>query len=186
MAKYEAIEIMIEGAQRSSNGIRRPDKGGFFRTLVEAMPECIKVVGPDGRLLQMNSAGLRMIEAPSFDRVRGVSIFDLIAQEHRDSWRAHHERICRGEHLTWEFDIIGLAGTRRNMQTRAVPVDLEDGTHGQLAITRDVTARNEAERSLHQVNEILEAKVSERTHALQVALDRLQETERSSNCSSPA
>ncbi len=179
MAKYEAIEIMIEGAQRSSNGIRRPDKGGFFRTLVEAMPECIKVVGPDGRLLQMNSAGLRMIEAPSFDRVRGVSIFDLIAQEHRDSWRAHHERICRGEHLTWEFDIIGLAGTRRNMQTRAVPVDLEDGTHGQLAITRDVTARNEAERSLHQVNEILEAKVSERTHALQVALDRLQETERS-------
>lgn len=179
MAENETIKKMIGEVHRAPNGIRQPDRGEFFRTLVEAMPECIKVVSRDGRLLQMNSAGLRMIEAPSFDGVRGASVFDLVAPEHRDTWRAQHERICRGENLTWEFDLIGLAGTRRTMETRAVPINLEDGTRGQLAVTHDVTARNETERSLHYVNEVLESKVRERTQALQVALDRLTETERS-------
>jgi PAS domain S-box-containing protein len=34
-----------------------------FRAIVQATPECVKVVGPDGTLLAMNSAGCGMVEA---------------------------------------------------------------------------------------------------------------------------
>ena len=116
----------------------------LLESVVETMPECIKVVMPDGRLLHMNAAGLGMIEADSWDHVAGASTFELIAPEHRQRWIEHHERVCRGERLSWEFDMIGLGGTRRHMETRAAPISLDDGSVGQLAVTRDISARKNA------------------------------------------
>jgi PAS domain S-box-containing protein len=154
-------------------------RSDFLRAVVATTPECIKVVASDGRLLQMNPAGLQMIEAPAWEGVDRASTFDLIAPEHQALWRHHHERVCQGETLTWEFDIIGLAGTRRQMETHAVPIELDDGGVGQLAITRDVSANKRTERALYEAKAALEDRVAERTRDLQDALARLQESERS-------
>jgi PAS domain S-box-containing protein len=178
MAIIEALKVGNAVANERA-GSRVSDIRRFLQTLVEATPDCIKVVAADGRLLLMNTAGLRMIEAQSFERVDGACTFDLIAPEHGDLWRAHHERVCRGETLVWQFDLIGLAGARRTVETHAAPLGLEDGTVAQLAIVRDISKRIDVQQSLHHVNEDLEEKVRQRTRALQIALDRLQETERS-------
>ena len=114
-----------------------------------ATPECVKLVGPEGELLFMNPAGLCMIEtAGGEEAVRGACVFDLIAPEHRARWREMHRRVCAGEKLTWEFEIVGLKGTRRWMETHAVPLPLPDGRTAQLAVTREVTTRREAEERL--------------------------------------
>jgi PAS domain S-box-containing protein len=113
----------------------------WLRGLLEATPECVKLVGPDGDLLFMNPSGLCMIETDADVKVRGADVIDLIAPEHQDQWREMHRRVCAGEKLTWEFDIIGLKGTRRRMETHAVPLSLPDGRTAQLAVTRDVTRR---------------------------------------------
>jgi PAS domain S-box-containing protein len=155
-----------------------PDRDAFLRTIVETTPECIKVVARDGRLVRMNTAGLAMIGADTFARVEDTRAYDLIAPEHREAWRANHERVCDGERVTWEFDIIGLDGRRRHMETHAAPIELADGT-GQLAITRDITLRRETEEALHQLNVSLQAKIGERTRELERALAQLGETERS-------
>jgi PAS domain S-box-containing protein len=147
--------------------------------LLDSAPECIKIVAPDGRLLQMNATGLRLIDAPSWQAVDRACVFDLVAPEHRDFWRAYHDRVCRGETLTWQFDIVGLAGVRRRMETNAVPIILNDGTVGQLAFTRDITARSEAERELKHVKQVLEATVSDRTRELETTRQRLESVERS-------
>jgi PAS domain S-box-containing protein len=154
------------------------DNDEFLRTVLETTPDCIKVVAPDGRLLQMNSAGLKMIDARSFEEVDHVSAYDVVAPEHRSTWRKYHQRVCQGESLVWEFEIIGLKGTRRFMNTHAAPIGLADGTVGQLAVSRDITARKDAERALRHANEALEEKVSERTHELEATLNRLQDSER--------
>ena len=44
--------------------------------------------------------------------------------EHRAEWRRLHARVIAGERCTWEFDMIGLAGTRRSLETHAVPLPL--------------------------------------------------------------
>jgi PAS domain S-box-containing protein len=173
------------GPIHSRDGTRRGraagplDRAELLRAITETSPECIKVVARDGRLLQMNPAGLVMIEAESWKSVEFACTFDLIAPEHKAAWLANHERVCDGENLNWEFDIIGLKGTRRNMETHATPIALTDGTVGQLAVTRDVTERKNSGNALLQLNSELEEKVTERTRELEAALNRLQTTERS-------
>ena len=122
-----------------------------FRAIVETTPECVKLVAPDGTLLHMNSPGLAMVGADCAERVVGKSVYDLIAPEHRDRFRAFNEKVCRGEKGTLEFDIVGLEGTRRHMETHGAPLRDQDGTLVQLAVTRDITGRKEAEDARKQV-----------------------------------
>ncbi|HEY0745328.1 MAG TPA: PAS domain S-box protein [Steroidobacteraceae bacterium] len=144
----------------------------------ETMPECIKVVAQDGRLLKMNPAGLRMIDADCWDRVAGASAFELIAPEHRAFWLEQHLRVCSGEDLAWEFDVIGIKGTRRSMETHAVPIRSSDGSVAQLAVTRDITAKKNAAEQLRKLNSELERQVRRGSQELGSALARLTQTER--------
>lgn len=117
-----------------------------LRAIIEATPECIKIVAPDGSLEFMNHGGLSMIEAQSEAAVRGMSVYGLVNPEHRAEWIENHKRVCAGERLKWQYEIVGLKGTRRWMETHAVPLALPDGRTAQLAVTREITARIEMER----------------------------------------
>jgi PAS domain S-box-containing protein len=167
------------GGGNSHTAARGPfDSVELLRAVTQISQECIKVVTRDGLLQQMNPAGLAMIEADSWKNVELARVFELIAPEHRAGWLEYHQRVCRGESLSWEFDIIGLKGTRRTMQTHAAPIALADGM-GQLAITRDVTEIKNSEHAMHELNAELEQRVSERTRELHTTLVRLQQSERS-------
>jgi PAS domain S-box-containing protein len=128
-----------------------------FRAIVETTPECVKVVGPDGTLLHMNSAGLTMVGADSADMAIGKNVYDLIAKEDRQNFRDFNERICRGEKGSLEFDIVGLTGVRRHMETHAAPLKNANGTVVQLAVTRDITQRTEAETAQRRLAAIIES-----------------------------
>ena len=140
-----AVNVLVDITERKAAEAALKAREAELRALVETTPECIKVVAPDGTLLQMNHAGLCMIEADAAEEALGLCVFDLIAPEHRDVWRANHERVCQGDAVTWEFDIISLRGVRRRMETHATPLRLSDGRSGHLAITRDITERKAAE-----------------------------------------
>jgi PAS domain S-box-containing protein len=127
------------------------DSEARLRAVVEATPDCVKIVSPDGTLVSMNPAGVRMVEAETSAAMEGACVYDLIAPEHRAQWVAHHGRVCGGESLNWEFELIGLRGTRRWMETHAVPLPLADGRVGQLAVTREITARKNAEAEREQL-----------------------------------
>ena len=133
-----------------------------LRAVIDATPECVKVVARDGSLVQMNPAGLSMIEAPDEASVCGASVFDLVAAEHRREWEALHARVCAGERLSWRFEVVGLRGTRRWMETHAVPMQLAGGEWAQLAVTRDVTTHKQYE---HERETLLEAERAARTEA---------------------
>jgi len=121
-----------------------------FRAIVETTPECVKLVARDGTLLHMNSAGLSMVEAERAEMVVGKSVYDLIAPEDCLRFREFNERICQGERGSLEFDLLGLKGTRRHMETHAAPLQNPDESLVQLAVTRDVTERKNAEMALRE------------------------------------
>jgi len=59
------------------------------------------------------------------------------------------ESVLRGDSGTLEFELVGLKGARRWLDTHAVPLrDVGGGTSGLLAITRDITKRKQAEAAL--------------------------------------
>ena len=138
------IHVLIDTTESRSAEI---DANARFNAVVEATPECVQVVAPDGTLLFVNSRGARMMEAASAEDVTGGSVYSVIAPEHRDRFREMNERVCRGQRAGLEFDIVGLQGTRRHMETHAVPLCQTGEATLQLALTRDITMRTEAERS---------------------------------------
>src|SRR5688572_16160478 len=55
----------------------------LLELVFETEPECVKVLRPDGTILTMNPAGLRMIEAQALDQVVGRTAADLVVPEQR-------------------------------------------------------------------------------------------------------
>ncbi len=136
----------ISASRQAEAEVKRSEE--YLRAIVEATPECIKVVACDGRLLKMNPAGLRMIEAEDFAAVDQSDIHGMIAPEHRNKWAAFHRDICAGKTRTLEFDIIGRNGTRRHMESHAVPLRMPDGETAQLAVTRDISTHRQHQAML--------------------------------------
>jgi PAS domain S-box-containing protein len=163
-AAYQAVQLLNE-REASRAALENMESAArsklLLETIVETTPDCIKIVAPDGTLLQMNAAGRKMAEADSPDRLQGAGVLDLIAPEFRDAWKERHQRVCGGERLSWEFDIVGLNGTRRHMETHASPIRMPDGMIAQLAITRDVTQRKQDDQKIreseHRFHQLLQA-----------------------------
>jgi len=128
-----------------------------FRAIVETTPECVKIVASDGTLLFMNTPGLDMVEAPSPEAVTGKNVYDIIAADDRDRFREFNERVCRGEKGSLQFDIVGLKGARRHMETHAAPLRHVDGSTVDLAVTRDITARQRAESAALLLSAIVDS-----------------------------
>ena len=120
-----------------------------LRSILAAEPECVKLVATDGSLLDMNPAGLRMIEANSLEQVVGQCTFGLIAPEYLSRYQELNAAVFRGESRIVEFEIIGLRGARRWMESHACPLRDADGQiFAQLAVSRDITARKQSEAEL--------------------------------------
>jgi PAS domain S-box-containing protein len=146
----------ITAQRRAETALRESEER--FRNIVQATPECVKVVAPDGALLAMNSAGCVMVEAGCDADIIGQSVYGLIAPEYRQRFIDFNENVCKGNKGQFEFQIIGLKGTRRWMETHAVPMlDPSTGKTVQLAVTRDITSRKEAEEKLRRSEEELRA-----------------------------
>lgn len=120
-----------------------------LRAIIDAEPECVKVVTMDGTLLQMNAAGLAMIEASRPDQVIGKTIWHLLAAEYREPFRNFIGEILRDGKGIFEFEIVGLKGTHRWLETHAVRLPLDDRGPCILSVTRDVTERKVTERRLN-------------------------------------
>lgn len=162
----------------------------YLRAIVDAEPECVKVVTADGMLLNMNAAGLAMIEADSLEQVRGQCVCPLIVSGHQQAFLAFMQQVAQGRAGILEFEIIGLKGTRRWMESHAVPLpDRQNSRVNVLAVTRDITERKQAEgerqqveRALHQAKAELEHRVQERTAELQQRSDEIQDLYNNAPC----
>ncbi len=133
----------ITARKRAEDALRASER--HLRAIIETTPECVKVLARDGTLLDMNRAGLAMAEIERLEDVAGKPMLDLIAPQDREAFRQLHESVCAGNKGTLEFEIIGLKGTRRRLETQAVPIQGPTGETLHLGITRDVTDQRRME-----------------------------------------
>ncbi|WP_374342493.1 PAS domain S-box protein [Azonexus sp.] len=135
--------------------------------IIENEPECVAVLDLDGRIREMNRAGLAMLEADSPDAVIGRNFVEFIVPADREFSRSFAQGIGRGESGTLECEIVGLRGGQRWLETHAVPMREPDGTvTGLLGVTRDVTERRQTQAELEVYRRHLEELVEQRSNAL--------------------
>ena len=122
-----------------------------LRTIIEAEPECVKVLSVDGTVQEMNAAGLAMIEADNLQQVIGQPVGSLVVPKHQDLFRALIQQASQGNPGILEFEIVGLRGTHRWLESHAVPLHNEQNEIiGVLSITRDISDRKQAETALKE------------------------------------
>lgn len=133
-----------------------------LRTIVDAEPECVKVLDADSTLLKMNPAGLAMIEADSWEQVAGRRVLDIVAPAYRDAFAALTAQVCAGGAGRLEFEIIGLKGNHRWLDTHAVSLhNPSGGVQLLLGVTRDITLRKQLEATRDEARQELESKLAQ-------------------------
>jgi PAS domain S-box-containing protein len=121
----------------------------YLRTIVQTGPECIKLLGINGELKDMNPAGLAMIEADSIEQVKGALVLEIVNEPYKKPFEQLTKNVFEGKSGTLEFEITGLKGTCRWLETHAVPMK---NTEGKiillLGVTRDITERKKTAEAL--------------------------------------
>ena len=140
--------------------LERTQREALLRLIFETGPGCIYRIAADGTLLHMNCAALRIIEVQPEHDTRGFSMFDLIVPEHLAAFQHMHQEVIHDHDQTLQFEIRGFKGTRRWLETYAVPFRnpiTNDVEH--LAVTHDITERKQADLELVERNRMLELDV---------------------------
>ena len=139
----------VERRQRVESALRQSE--GKLLAILEAEPECVKITDGNDRLLYINRSGLALIEAeddPS--RVMGQEVTNLVHPKDRNAVKTMNQKVLSAKQAcTIEFRLEGLKGTRRYMETHAVPFeDSATGCLTVLAVSRDITERKHDQEKL--------------------------------------
>ena len=142
---YALDHFAVEAEREKAQAALRASEH-HLRAIVETEPECVKVVDAQGQLLEMNSAGLAMLEADSLEQLRRHALLDLIVPEYRDAFVELQRRVLQGESDRLQFEVVGLKGSRRWLETHAAPMRDARGRIGaMLGVTRDITEQRRNE-----------------------------------------
>lgn len=132
--------------ERKKLEIKLAASEALLRTIVDSEPACVKLLDVSGKLLEINAAGLTMIEADSREMIIGKDMAQLVVPEHREAFIDLQRRVISGSSGTLEFDVIGLKGTCRTLETHAVPLyDAQGKVTAALGLTSDITERKRTE-----------------------------------------
>ncbi|HRC44843.1 MAG TPA: PAS domain S-box protein, partial [Nitrospira sp.] len=130
------------------------EREALLRAIIETEPECVKLLDLDGSVRTINAAGLAMLEATSSADIVGRDVCHLATAEFRSVYRDLIGKAGRGEAGRLEFQMVGLRGTPRWLDTHVVPLRSADGTvTAVLGVTRDITEWKKAETLLRQSEE---------------------------------
>ncbi len=120
-----------------------------LRGIIQTDPECIKLLNREGIILEMNPAGLAMIEAENAEQVIGQNAFNIIFPEYRGAFKKLVANVFKGSEEKLTFRIKGLKGRELWMETHCVPFRNTTGDiTAMLSVTRDITESKNAAAQL--------------------------------------
>lgn len=165
--------VDISERKREEMELRNREVQG--RAIVDSEPECVKIVDQEGRLREMNPAGLKIIGAESLEEVEGRPVIEMVHPEDREKYRRLHERVVAGGAGSEVFRVVGLKGRLVWVETHSVPLrDAEGRGVSVLSVTRDISETKKVEARLRQ-NEATMAVAQRISHFGSWELDLTQE-----------
>jgi PAS domain S-box-containing protein len=144
--------VDAEVTNRLDVEVRLAESEQRLRQIIATEPECVKMQSADGTILEMNPAGLYLVDADEPQDMIGTSVYRVVCPEFRESYEEMTRRVFQGERVKLEFKITSFKGRERWLETHAAPLKDQDGVvSALLGITRDISElkRYEDEMRLH-------------------------------------
>ena len=111
-------------------------------SLFDASEDCVKVVGLDGRLLDMNANGICLMEVDDFAALRGKPWASLWPEGHREKIETAIAEAGAGRGSKFVADCPTAKGTMKSWEVVVWPVLDASGKPTQMvSISRDITER---------------------------------------------
>ncbi len=129
----------------------------------------MKIVNAEGRLIDLNPAGLKMIGATDVEQVRGTHLSMMVDAKDWPTYQQHMSSVFQGETVAWQFRCNSPCGEQRWMEQTAAPVygDKDPDTVTEMvAITRDITDKKRDEAKLLTAKENAERASAAKTNFL--------------------
>ena len=128
----------------------------FTRSILEASPDCVKVITLDGHLLSMNEGGCRQMEIDDFSLCVNIPWLDFWDGPHRVNAEHALLQARAGRTETFQGFCRTAKGTPKWWEVIVTPVPDQQGKPFRiLSVSRDITERKTAEEQLRTVNEKL-------------------------------
>jgi len=111
-------------------------------SLFDASEDCVKVVGLDGTLLDMNANGICLMEVDDFTALRGQPWASLWPEEHREKIETAVAEAREGRSSKFVADCLTAKGTMKSWEVVVWPVlDSTRRATQMVSISRDITER---------------------------------------------
>ncbi len=142
--KYNIQQHLIESEKR-------------LYAIIETGQECIKLLGPKCEVLEINSAGLAMIDIEDERDVIGKSVLPFIVEEYRDAFANLTHDVFQGKSGKLIFEMHSSKGKHFWLEIKAVPLfdETNKTVSAMLGVTQNITERKKAEESLIQSERLL-------------------------------
>lgn len=170
------FNTMMEEIGRQTKAIE--DSERQLRLITDSLPVLIAYVDADGRYQFNNFAYERWYGQPK-EWFKGRNVGEVIDRDAYQRFAPNIQKVLSGQSATFEataeYPSVGL----RSINATLVPDLASDKTvRGFFVLIADVTDRKKIEDELRMLNELLEERVEERTHALEESQERLRQSER--------
>jgi PAS domain S-box-containing protein len=152
-----------------------------LHTLIDGLPDYLFIKDRQSRFLVNNQAHIQALAATRQDEVVGKTDFDIFPHELAKRYYDDEQAVmASGQPLNREeMTVNPQTQEKRWLQTTKIPLRDKDGkVIGLMGISRDITARKQAEEALRQSRDELEKNVAERTADLAQANESLANAQR--------
>ncbi|CUS39326.1 response regulator [Candidatus Nitrospira nitrificans] len=118
-----------------------------LRSILEAEPHGILVIGLDYRVLQINPAGCLFFEAGFSEEIVGTDVRAYLQANDCPRIEEMHKAAGEGRETCGKGRLVGLSGQVRWVEITFVPLPAGDGTvQAVLSVVRDLTEQRRADR----------------------------------------
>ena len=147
---YSAVMRDISAEVEAEQSAQR--QAATLRSVTEAIPAIVGVVGRDGRYRFVNSAFERWRETPR-ERILGRSLLEVLGAEDHLRSQPWVDRVLAGETVSFERD-YSQQGTPRFLAVTYIPLRMDDGRiDGFVGVAQDITQHKREEVRLLQLTQ---------------------------------